>query len=125
MRKGHVCQKNPDAARVQSLRSPRVPTPPRVATPFRRSVGLSSATSTPKKAKKATRVHCCAACVIAKSITQIVQNCDSAEVNVATLEADLNDLQDQAQNFIAKLLAAVNQVKELVHEKKKRDKKRF
>ena len=96
-RKGHVCQRKPESARLQSLRSPGA------VTPKKKSSSQSLSPSTPLSAQKPARRVKCVACSIGKSIVQLVKNCDASEVNVKTLETDLNKLQDQTKYFIAKL----------------------
>ena len=111
-RKRHVCTAKPEAARLKCLRS-RSPkaTSNKNEKPSTPSASLSNK---PVSKKKSVNRVKCTACVIRKTISTLIKNCDVAEVNVVSLEADLTNIVDQVKVFQVTIANELQKVKQLI-----------
>ena len=111
-RKRHVCTAKPEAVRLKCLRS-RSPkaTSNKNEKPSTPSASLSN--KSVSKKKSVNRVKC-TVCVIRKTISTLIKNCDVAEVNVVSLEADLTNIVDQVKVFQVTIANELKKVKQLV-----------
>ena len=111
-RKRHVCTAKPEAARLKCLRS-RSPkaTSNKNEKPSTPSASLSNK---PVSKKKSVNRVKCTACVIRKTISTLIKNCDVAEVNVVSLEADLTNIVDEVKVFQVTIANELQKVKQLI-----------